>query len=105
MAYIEATNALAYDQYNLESSLQSSPNECRSFGGKKVDWLSDMLSLYTIYYSAVASNLLRLAISRAILSDQPELVLYYLTSAFFVVRTCINKKNSIEFWYSTFLLV
>ena len=29
----------------------------------------------TIYYSAVASNLLRLAISRAILSDQPELVL------------------------------
>ena len=55
-----------------ESSLQSSPNECRVFGGKKVDWLSDMLSLY---YSAVASNLLRLAISRAILSDQPELVL------------------------------
>ena len=29
----------------------------------------------TIYYSAVASNLLRLSISRAILSDQPELVL------------------------------
>ena len=29
----------------------------------------------TIYYSAVASNLLHLAISRAILSDQPELVL------------------------------
>ena len=57
---------------DLESSLQSSPNECRVFGGKKVDWLSDMLS---IYYSAVASNLLRLAISRAILSDQPELVL------------------------------
>ena len=57
---------------DLESSLQSSPNECRVFGGKKVDWLSDMLSLY---YSAVASNLLRLAISRAILSDQPELVL------------------------------
>ena len=48
---------------DLESSLQSSPNECRVFGGKKVDWLSDMLS---IYYSAVASNLLRLAISRAI---------------------------------------
>ena len=65
---------------DLESSLQSSPNECRVFGGKKVDWLSDMLSLYynnytTIYYSAVASNLLRSAISRAILSDQPELVL------------------------------
>ena len=59
---------------DLESSLQSSPNECRVFGGKKVDWLSDMLSLY-YYYSAVASNLLRLAISRAILSDQPELVL------------------------------
>ena len=57
---------------DLESSLQSSPNECRVFDGKKVDWLSDMLS---IYYSAVASNLLRLAISRAILSDQPELVL------------------------------
>ena len=57
---------------DLESSLQSSPNECRVFGGKKVDWLSDMLS---IYYSAVANNLLRLAISRAILSDQPELVL------------------------------
>ena len=34
----------------------------------------------TIYYSAVASNLLRLAISRAILSDQPELVLWYLTT-------------------------
>ena len=61
---------------DLESSLQSSPNECRVFGGKKVDWLSDMLSLYyKLYYSAVASNLLRLAISRAILSDQPELVL------------------------------
>ena len=30
----------------LQSSLQSSPNECRVFGGKKVDWLSDMLSLY-----------------------------------------------------------
>ena len=58
---------------DLESSLQSSRNECRVSGGKKVDWLSDMLS--TIYYSAVASNLLRLAISRAILSDQPELVL------------------------------
>ena len=57
---------------DLEFNLQSSPNECRVFGGKKVDWLSDMLS---IYYSAVASNLLRLAISRAILSDQPELVL------------------------------
>ena len=51
---------------DLESSLQSSPNECRVFGGKKVDWLS-------LYYSAVASNLLCLAISRAILSDQPEL--------------------------------
>ena len=37
------TNALAYDQVY---SLQSSPNECRVFGGKKVDWLSDMLSLY-----------------------------------------------------------
>ena len=64
---------------NFESSLQSSPNECRvfAFGGKKVDWLPDMLSLYynIQYYSAVASNLLRLAISRAILSDQPELVL------------------------------
>ena len=62
---------------NLESSLQSSPNECRVFGSKKVDWLSDMICYHytTIYYSAVASNLLRLAISRAILSDQPELVL------------------------------
>ena len=62
---------------NFESSLQSSPNKCRVFGGKKVDWLPDMLSLYynIQYYSAVASNLLRLAISRAILSDQPELVL------------------------------
>ena len=47
------TNGLAYDQYiDLESSLQSSPNECRVFGGKKVDWLTDMLSLYyNDYYS------------------------------------------------------
>ena len=61
---------------DLESSLQSSPlTSAESLVVRKLIGSLICYHYTTIYYSAVASNLLRLAISRAILSDQPELVL------------------------------
>ena len=54
-------------------------------------------------YSAVASNLLRLAISRAIIRPTRDSSVIF--NFAYLVRTCTNNENSIEFFYSTFLLV
>ena len=61
------------------------------------------LICYHLYYSAVASNLLRLAISRAIIRPTRDSSVIF--NFAYLVRTCTNNENSIEFFYSTFLLV
>ena len=60
-----------------------------------------------ILYSAVASNLLHLSMSRALIrpTRDSSVIFNYYSLCLPIVRTCTNNKNSIEFFYSTFLLV